>query len=101
VEGNRDVPAAVDFVHQVDPMSRVAIIGRPLGGVAALVRTPPLKVDALVLEEVHSTIENCQAQPDGKLSRAVRPNGDTSPANSVAVASWRFIMAIVSRRPHQ
>lgn len=54
---SRDVLAAVDFVHQIDPMSRVAIIGSSLGGVAALLATPPLKVDALVLEEVYPTIE--------------------------------------------
>jgi len=50
VEGNRDVLAAVDFVHQVDPMSGVVIIGSSLGGAPALLATPPLKVDALVLE---------------------------------------------------
>jgi pimeloyl-ACP methyl ester carboxylesterase len=35
----------------------VAIIGSSLGGVAALLATPPLKIDALVLEEVYPTIE--------------------------------------------
>ena len=54
---SRDVLAAVDFIHQVDPTTRVAIIGSSLGGVAALLATPPLKVDALVLEEIYPTIE--------------------------------------------
>jgi uncharacterized protein len=52
-----DVLAAVSFLRQVDPTGRVAIIGSSLGGVAALLATPPLKVDALVLEEVYPTIE--------------------------------------------
>src|SRR5438093_6728266 len=54
---SRDVLAAVDFIRRIDPTTRVAIIGSSLGGVAALLATPPLKVDALVLEEVYPTIE--------------------------------------------
>jgi fermentation-respiration switch protein FrsA (DUF1100 family) len=47
----------VDFIHAVDPQDHIAIIGSSLGGVAALLATPPLKVDALVLEAVYPTIE--------------------------------------------
>lgn len=54
---SRDVLAAVDFIRHIDPTTRVAIIGSSLGGVAALLATLPLKVDALVLEEVYPTIE--------------------------------------------
>jgi uncharacterized protein len=54
---SRDVLAAVDFIRRTEPTDRVAIIGSSLGGVAALLATPPLKVDALVLEEVYPTIE--------------------------------------------
>ncbi len=54
---SRDVLAAMDFIRHVDPVGRVAILGSSLGGVAALLATPPLKVDALVLEEVYPTIE--------------------------------------------
>jgi len=54
---SRDVNAAVDFIHAVDPQDHIAIIGSSLGGVAALLATPPLKVDALVLEAVYPTIE--------------------------------------------
>ena len=54
---SRDVLAAIDFVRQADPTTPVAIIGSSLGGVAALLATPPLKIDALVLEEVYPTIE--------------------------------------------
>ena len=54
---SRDVLAAIDFVRRTRPTDRVAIIGSSLGGVAALLATPPLKVDALLLEEVYPTIE--------------------------------------------
>ncbi|HEY2144129.1 MAG TPA: alpha/beta fold hydrolase [Candidatus Udaeobacter sp.] len=54
---SRDVLAAASFLHHVDPTARVGIIGSSLGGVAALLATPPLKVDALVLEEVYPTVE--------------------------------------------
>src|SRR5436190_1956494 len=54
---SRDVLAAVNFVHGVAPSDDVAIIGSSLGGVATLLATPPLKVDALVLEAVYPTIE--------------------------------------------
>lgn len=54
---SRDVLAAIDFVRRTRPTDRVAIIGSSLGGVAALLATPPLNVDALVLEEVYPTIE--------------------------------------------
>jgi uncharacterized protein len=54
---SRDALAAISFIRHVDPTDRVAIIGSSLGGVAALLATPPLKVDALVLEEVYPTIE--------------------------------------------
>src|SRR5438874_1042165 len=54
---SRDVLAATNLARQIDPTARMAIIGSSLGGVAALLATPPLKVDALVLEEVYPTIE--------------------------------------------
>lgn len=54
---SRDVLAAINFIRQIDPSARVAIVGSSLGGVAALLATPPLKVDGLVLEEVYPTIE--------------------------------------------
>src|SRR5438132_5439847 len=54
---SRDALAAVDFIHHVDPSARVAISGSSLGGVAALLATPPLKVNALILESVYPTIE--------------------------------------------
>jgi pimeloyl-ACP methyl ester carboxylesterase len=54
---SRDVLAAVEFLHDADASDCVAIIGSSLGGVATLLATPPLKVDAMILEEVYPTIE--------------------------------------------
>jgi uncharacterized protein len=74
---SRDVLAAVSFLRQVDPAGRVAIIGSSLGGVAALLATPPLKVDALILEEVYPTIEiatrNRMENYLGTFGRALTP----------------------------
>jgi uncharacterized protein len=56
-EEGRDVLAAINLVRRIDPTARVAIIGSSLGGVAALLATPPLNVDALILEAVYPTIE--------------------------------------------
>jgi fermentation-respiration switch protein FrsA (DUF1100 family) len=54
---SRDVLAAVSFIRDIDPTARVAIIGSSLGGAAALLATLPLRVDALILEEVYPSIE--------------------------------------------
>jgi fermentation-respiration switch protein FrsA (DUF1100 family) len=53
----RDVIAAVSFIRNAEPASRVAVIGSSLGGVSTLLATPPLKLDALILEAVYPTIE--------------------------------------------
>ena len=54
---SRDVVAAVRFIRNAEPSSHVAVIGSSLGGAAALLAIPPLKIDALVLEAVYPTIE--------------------------------------------
>lgn len=54
---SRDVIAAVNFIRERDPAARIAILGTSLGGAAALLAIPPLKINALVLEEVYPTIE--------------------------------------------
>lgn len=51
-----DVLAAVQFLRQQQPHVPVVIIGVSLGGAAALLATPPLTVDAMVLEAVYPTI---------------------------------------------
>lgn len=74
---SRDVLAAVDFLRHIDPTDGIAIIGSSLGGVAALLATPPLKVDALVLEEAYPTIEiatrNRMENYLGRIGRMMTP----------------------------
>ena len=97
---SRDVNAAVDFIHAVDPQDHIAIIGSSLGGVAALLATPPLKVDALVLEAVLSDHRDRHAQPDAKLPRSVWRNADASSFGPAAAAPWRFSSAIAAGRAY-
>jgi uncharacterized protein len=54
---SRDVLAAVHFIRTQAPDEPIAIIGSSLGGAAALLATPPLQVDACVLEAVYPTVE--------------------------------------------
>jgi fermentation-respiration switch protein FrsA (DUF1100 family) len=54
---SRDAIAAVNFIRNAEPLSLIAIIGSSLGGVATLLATPALKVEALILEAVYPTIE--------------------------------------------
>jgi hypothetical protein len=65
-----------------------------------LIATPPLKVDALVLEEVYPTIEiatrNRMENYLGAFGRMLTP----LLFESIAVAAWRFRFAIASGRSH-
>jgi fermentation-respiration switch protein FrsA (DUF1100 family) len=53
---SRDAQAAVDFVRRRVPGEKVGLIGVSMGGAAALLATPRLDVQAWVLEEVYSEI---------------------------------------------
>jgi len=50
-----DVAAVVDFARTKHPNHKIGIVGRSLGGAAALMASP-LNIDALVLESVYPTI---------------------------------------------
>jgi pimeloyl-ACP methyl ester carboxylesterase len=54
---SRDAIAAVKFVREKLPEEKVGVIGISLGGAAAVLASPPLNVDAMVLETVYPTIE--------------------------------------------
>ncbi len=54
---SRDAQAEVAYVRRRLPQEKVAALGVSLGGAAALLATPPLQVDALVLESVYPTID--------------------------------------------
>jgi pimeloyl-ACP methyl ester carboxylesterase len=72
---SRDARAAVSFLRSRAPGERIGVIGVSMGGAAALLATPPLAADALVLELVYPTID--QAIDDrltvrfGKLGTAL------------------------------
>ena len=62
-----DAQSEVAFIHRAAPGEKVGVIGTSLGGAAALLATPPLPVDAMVLESVYPTIE--EAVTDRLTSR--------------------------------
>lgn len=72
-----DVLAAVRFLHDQLPEEPVAIIGTSLGGAAALLATPPLDVQGVVLEAVYPSIDvavkNRLEMRIGRLGRFMAP----------------------------
>jgi len=53
---SKDAQAAVRFARAVAPQERVGVIGMSMGGAAALLASPPLSVDAIVLEQVYPSL---------------------------------------------
>lgn len=51
-----DAQAAVSFLRSNAPDEKIGVIGVSLGGAAALLASPPLDVNAMVLEMVYPTI---------------------------------------------
>ena len=58
---SKDARAAVDFVRLKYPNGPVGIIGVSMGGAAALLASPKLDIDAVVLEEVYPDIKSAIA----------------------------------------
>ena len=54
---SRDATAAVSFIRTKYPAEKVGIIGVSMGGAAASIASPPLPVDAIVLEMVYPSID--------------------------------------------
>lgn len=52
-----DAASAVEFARENLPNERIGILGVSLGGAAAVLADPPLKIDGIVLEMVYSDIE--------------------------------------------
>jgi fermentation-respiration switch protein FrsA (DUF1100 family) len=53
---SKDAEGAVKFLHENAPGERVGVIGVSMGGAAATLASPPLEVDAMVVEMVYPTI---------------------------------------------
>ena len=53
---SRDAQAAVEFVRTNAPGERIGVLGTSMGGAATLLASPPLDVNAVVLEMVYPTI---------------------------------------------
>ncbi len=53
---SKDAQAAVGFLRSSAPDEKVGVIGVSMGGAAALLASPPLEINAIVLEMVYPTI---------------------------------------------
>src|ERR1700754_401047 len=53
---SRDAQAAVDFLRINAPGEKIGVVGVSMGGAAALLASPPLDVNAMVLEMVYPNI---------------------------------------------
>jgi fermentation-respiration switch protein FrsA (DUF1100 family) len=71
-----DVVAAIEFAREKNPQHRIGVVGRSLGGAAALLGSP-LDIDALVVESVYPTISeavhNRIAMRAGPLAYVLSP----------------------------
>ena len=58
---SRDAQGAVEFIKKNCPGEKVGVIGLSMGGAAAILASPALEVDAIVLEAVYPDIERAAA----------------------------------------
>jgi fermentation-respiration switch protein FrsA (DUF1100 family) len=58
---SRDAQAAVEFMKKSCPGEKLGVIGLSMGGAAAVLASPALEVDAMVLEAVYPDIERATA----------------------------------------
>ena len=74
---SKDAQAAVQFLRENAPNAKIAAIGVSMGGAASILASPPLDVDAMVLEMVYPTIEEAITdrliQRLGVLGRVLTP----------------------------
>jgi fermentation-respiration switch protein FrsA (DUF1100 family) len=54
---SKDVQAAVEFMRANAPGERIGVIGSSMGGAATLLASPPLDVNAMVLEMVYPSLD--------------------------------------------
>lgn len=72
-----DAQAAVAFIKERYPAEKVGVVGLSLGGAAAVLATPPLPIDALILEmvypDIHRATANRLARYMGNWARPFTP----------------------------
>lgn len=54
---SKDAQAAIRFVREIAPHEKIGVIGVSMGGAAALLSTPPININAIVIEMVYPTID--------------------------------------------
>jgi fermentation-respiration switch protein FrsA (DUF1100 family) len=54
---SKDAQAAIKFLGENAPGEKIGVIGVSMGGAATILASPPLQVDAMVLEMVYPTID--------------------------------------------
>lgn len=74
---SRDAQAAVNFLRAQAPGEKIGVVGISLGGAAASLASPPLDVNAMVLEMVYPTIN--QAISNRLTMRLGRRSGWLTP----------------------
>ena len=53
---SKDARAAIQFLRDNAPGEKIGVVGVSMGGAAAILATPPVSVDAIVIEMVYPTI---------------------------------------------
>ena len=69
---SRDVAAALVYLGKCAPGERIGVVGTSMGGAAFLLASPPLHVDAVVLEQVYPSIDLAL---DHRMTRYLGPLG--------------------------
>ena len=54
---SKDAEVAIQFLRQNAPGEKIGVVGESMGGAAAILASPPLNADAMILEMVYPTIE--------------------------------------------
>lgn len=93
---SRDAQAAFGYLREAAPNERIGVIGVSMGGAAAVMADPPLAADALVLEQVYSTIREAL---DNRLRLHLGPLGTLAAPPIAAAMSWSLGIGESQLRP--
>jgi uncharacterized protein len=93
---SRDAQAAMAYLREVAPDTRIGVIGVSMGGAAAVLAEPPLAADALVLEQVYPTIDEAL---DDRLRIYLGPFGALAAPLLRIEMSWHLGIDPMQLRP--